>query len=207
MVAGDSTRRSNQRARTERALIDACRKHMLEGGQLTMPEVANTALVSEATAYRYFPDLTSLLARAFDEGWAPPEEALASVEASNDPAERVANATRYLLTGIVQRQGAVRAVIAGTITRPGDVKRIRPGRRFGLIDEALRPFARKLDPVVDQQLRRDLAVVMGAEALFILTDLVGLDIKEAIESACATAVTLTRAAFGQRTSERRSHGR
>jgi hypothetical protein len=29
-----------------------------------MPEVAKVAMVSEATAYRYFPDLASLLAKA-----------------------------------------------------------------------------------------------------------------------------------------------
>ena len=86
-------------------------------------------------------------------------------------------------------------MIANTVTRPGDVRRARPGLRFGLIEEALRPFAGRLDAAVDQQLRRDLAVVVSAEALFTLTDLVGLDVAEAIGSACATAATLTRAAF------------
>lgn len=168
-----------------------------------MPEVASAALVSEATAYRYFPDLTTLLARAFVEGWAPPEEALAPVAASSDPAERVAYATRYLLTGIAQRERAVRAVIAGTVARPSEVKAIRPGLRFGLIDEALRPFAGQLDAEIDQQLRQSLVVVMGAEALFLLIDLLGLNVHEAIDSVCATAATLTRAAFGPRRSRPR----
>jgi AcrR family transcriptional regulator len=187
--------RSNQRARTERALIDACRALMRSGGQVTMPEVARAALVSEATAYRYFPDLATLLARSLDNDWAPPEEALAAVATSDDPVERVVFATRFLLEGVAQRQGVVRTVIANTMTRPESVRSTRPGLRFGLIDEALRPFARRIDPANEAQLRRDLAVVMSAEALFTLTDLVGLEVADAIESACKTAATVTRAAF------------
>jgi hypothetical protein len=45
------------------------------------------------------------------------------------------------------------------------------------------------------QLRRDLAVVVSAEALFTLTDMCGLSPDEAIASAARTAATLTAAAF------------
>jgi hypothetical protein len=38
-------------------------------------------------------------------------------------------------------------------------------------------------------------VVVSAEALFTLTDLVGLPVADAIESACKTAATITRAAY------------
>jgi hypothetical protein len=44
------------------------------------------------------------------------------------------------------------------------------------------------------QLKRDLAVVVSAEALFSLTDLHGLDPEEAIASIIHTATALTRAA-------------
>ena len=45
-------------------------------------------------------------------------------------------------------------------------------------------------------IRRDLAVVVSAEALFSLTDLEGLDPERAIASIVHTATTLTRAAAG-----------
>ena len=45
------------------------------------------------------------------------------------------------------------------------------------------------------QLERDLAVVVSAEALFCLTDLCGLSLDDAIDSAVRTAKTLTQAAF------------
>jgi hypothetical protein len=85
----------------------------------------------------------------------------------------------------------VRAMISGTITRPG-LAPARPGIRFGLIDYALAPFRDGADLV---QLKRDLAVTVSAEALFTLTDLCGLGPEEAISSAAQTAATLTAAAF------------
>ena len=91
-------------------------------------------------------------------------------------------------------QGAVRAMIAATITRPGEAA-VRPGYRFGLIDHALRPLA--ADTAVLAQLKRDLAVVVSAEALFTLTDLCGLSPEDAIASAVHTARTLTQAATGK----------
>lgn len=64
-----------------------------------MPSVARAALVSEATAYRYFPDLVSLL-REVDAGmWPSPAESLAPVAHTDDPVERVGHATEVLLRG------------------------------------------------------------------------------------------------------------
>jgi AcrR family transcriptional regulator len=183
--------RANQKTRTRRAIVDACRELVRTGADVTMPEVAKRALVSEATAYRYFPDLTSLLAETIDGLWPSLDEALAPVESSADPVERVRFACEFLLHGVLAYQGAVRAMISGTITRPG-LAPVRPGIRFGLIDHALPPFGNGADLA---QLKRDLAVTVSAEALFTLTDLCGLGPDEAIASAAQTAATLTAAAF------------
>ena len=164
--------RVNQKARTRAAIVQAVRDLARGGAEITMPSVARAALVSEATAYRYFPDLVSLLREADAGEWPDPVEALAPVAGSDDPVERVGYATEVLLTGILARQSAVRAVIAASVTRP-DVAATRPGHRFALIEHALTPLA-GADPEVLAQLKRGLAVVMSAEALFVLTDLCGL---------------------------------
>jgi AcrR family transcriptional regulator len=183
--------RANQKTRTRRAIIDACRELVRTSLDVTMPEVARRALVSEATAYRYFPDLTSLLAETIDGLWPSPAEALQPVASSADPVERVRFACEFLLRGVLSYQGAVRAMISGTIIRPG-LAPVRPGIRFGLIDHALAPFGEGSDLA---QLKRDLAVTVSAEALFTLTDLCGLNPEEAVASATRTAATLTAAAF------------
>src|SRR5581483_3296625 len=66
--------RINQKQRTRRAIVDAARRLAASGREVTMPLVAREALVSEATAYRYFPDLASLLTEADEGTWPSPED-------------------------------------------------------------------------------------------------------------------------------------
>jgi len=188
--------RANQKERTRRAIVDATRDMIRAGREVTMPEVARSALVSEATAYRYFPDLASLLGEALAGVWPSPELVLGPVAGSADPVERVGFATEALLRHVLDYQAGVRAMISATITRSGEAA-TRPGYRFGLIDYALRPVEGTRPDAVDQ-LKRDLALVVGAEALFTLTDLCGLSPEEAVAGAVRTARTLTEAALRHR---------
>jgi AcrR family transcriptional regulator len=191
----------NQKARTRAAIVQAVHELARSGKEITMPSVAKAALVSEATAYRYFPDLVTLLLEADQGTWPDPDEALAPVADSADPVDRIGLAARLLLDGVLANQSAVRAMIAGSITRPAVAAR-RPAHRFGLIDAALAPAAGRLDPADLAQLRRDLAVVVSADALFTLTDLYDLSGPDAVDSAVHAARALTEAAFrnaGQQT--------
>ena len=52
-----------------------------------------------------------------------------------------------------------------------------------------------LTPTATTHLKRDLAIVVSAEALFTLTDLCGLSVDDAIASAVRAATALTTAAF------------
>ena len=195
MASQTAAGRVNQKLRTRSAIVQAAAELSRTGRDLTMPEIARAALVSEATAYRYFPDLASLLREAIAGQLPAPAEALAPVADSDDPVERVAAVARFLLRHVLDRQGVVRALIAATITRPAEAT-ARPGLRFGLIDHALSPLAATMDRSALEQLKRDLAVVVSAEALFSLTDLCRLEPEEAIASITHTATALTRAALG-----------
>jgi len=191
--------RAMQKARTRRAIVDACRELTRSGAEVTMPRVAGRAMVSEATAYRYFPDLISLLEESLVGLWPDPAQALAPVAEAADPVDRVAFAAEFLLRGVHAYQGAVRAMISHTIAAPAS-SQARPGIRFGLIDYALAPFGDPaspagLDPGAMTRLKHDLAIVVSAEALFTLTDLCGLSLDDAVASAVRTATTLTREAF------------
>jgi len=189
--------RANQKARTRTVILEACGELVRSGAEVSMPEVAARAMVSEATAYRYFPDLISLLQEALDGLWPAPDQALAPVAQSRDPVERITFACAYLLRGVHAYQGAVRAMISYTMTAPARA-RARPGIRFGLIDYALAPFEAhpwRLGPAAMTRLKQDLAVVVSAEAFFVLTDLCGLAPDDAIGSAARTAAILTGAAF------------
>lgn len=197
MAADTPAGRVNQKHRTRAAIVAAARD-LITGGstEVTMPAVARAALVSEATAYRYFPDLVSLLREAVDGTWPSQAEALASVERSTDPVERIAVGTERLLRHVQAYQGAVRAMIAASVVRPG-TPGVRPGHRFGIIDHALAPLESSLSPDAFRQLKRELAIVVSAEALFTLTDLCELPPEEAIATAVHAARTITAAAVSR----------
>jgi AcrR family transcriptional regulator len=197
------TGRANQRLRTRTAIVTAAAGLSRTGREVTMPQVAEAALVSEATAYRYFPDLVGLLREAIADQLPSAEEALAPVAGSADVVERVAAATEFLLRHVLARQGVVRAMIGATIARPAEAA-ARPALRFGLIEYALAPAAEgpmAPDAAALAQLRNDLAVIISAEALFTLTDLHGLDPEAAVAGIVRTASTLTRARLGSESSE------
>jgi AcrR family transcriptional regulator len=194
-AVNEETGRVNQKLRTRMAIVEACREVIRSGGPVTMPAVARAALVSEPTAYRYFPDLTSLLNAALVGMWPSPAEALEPIAASADPVERVAFASEFFLRRVLSYQGAVRAMISATIARP-ELAAHRPGIRFGLINQALDPITGtlRLPPERLAQLKHDLAAIISAEALFSLTDLCRLTPDDAVGSLVRTATTIAAAA-------------
>jgi AcrR family transcriptional regulator len=191
--------RVNQKKRTRDAILRAAAELMATGREVTMPEIARAALVSEATAYRYFPDLATLLREAMADQLPEPSRVLAEVTDSVDPAERVAAATEDLLRHVLAREGAVRAMIAATIARPGG-SAVRPGLRYGLIDAALAPLEDTLgaeDPAALARLKLGLAALVGAEALLTLIDQRGLEAEPVIAGLVDAAALLTRAAVAE----------
>jgi AcrR family transcriptional regulator len=187
--------RVNQKRRTRTAIIAACQELITAGAEINMPAVARAALVSEPTAYRYFPDLASLLEEALAGIEPDPAAAFATGADPGDPVERVAYAAELLAKLVIERQVAIRALISVSIAR-GTARHVRPGYRFALIDQALAPLSGhqpSIDAATVEQLRRGLAVVISAEAVLTLTDLYGLGPEAAVTSIVHTARLLTEA--------------
>ena len=64
MTGPSQDARPNQKARTRKDLLQAAARLLGKGRKPSLEEVAAEALVSRATAYRYFPDLNALLVEA-----------------------------------------------------------------------------------------------------------------------------------------------
>ncbi|MEV5842609.1 helix-turn-helix domain-containing protein [Streptomyces sp. NPDC051985] len=185
---------SSQMERTRSAIVAAARELADTGAEITMPKVAAEARVSEATAYRYFPDLLSLLrAAVMSEDLVA---VLRSATRSDDPVERIGQAAEILGRAVLRRQGAVRVVVSSTIAKPSMAKD-RPAHRFGLIEHALTPWIEGSGSAARphvEQLVRGLALVISAESLFALIDLCGLAPDDAIAGLATTARQMTAAA-------------
>lgn len=192
------TGRANQLARTRRAIVDAARALMGEGGVPTMAAVAEAALVSEATLYRHFPNAQALwvaVARA-DEDSDDPELALGSID---DAVERVDAMVRAV--GWVQYdeeqvwRTALRAFLDG---HDAASPLARSGQRMRWIDAALQPLEGQLDRAELTRLRAALALVFGMESLVTLRDVCGLDPDDAKEVSLWAARALVRHVLGDR---------
>jgi AcrR family transcriptional regulator len=187
-----SGERSNQKLRTRRALVEAVRDLVRQGERPTVAKAARLALVSEATAYRYFPDQSALLREALIIPWSG-AEAFDRLPKDASLADRVAAGAEALLHFIIANESAVRSVMGLSLLRSveGDAGRdearaMRPGHRLALIDAALRPFQATIAP---ERLRMtlSLAAVISSEILVALKDHCGSSDEEVMEVAIWTA--------------------
>ena len=204
--------RINQKLRTRRALIEATRELVRQGERPTVAKAAKLALVSDATAYRYFPDQSALVREAMFVLWIGPEAALAGVADDASLADRVAAAAEAMMRFIIANETAVRSVIGLSLLRSiegeagrSEARAMRPGYRLALIDAALRPFASKLGPERVRRLRTSLTAVIGAEMLVALKDHCDSRDEDVIETVVWTARAVVEAALTQPPT-RRSRG-
>src|SRR5579862_1725422 len=82
--------RLRQKLRTRAALLAAARDLVAQGTTPTLAAVADGALVSRATAYRYFPTQEALLLELPLDVAAPTVASLFGADAPSDPEDRVA---------------------------------------------------------------------------------------------------------------------
>ena len=87
--AGETGGRPNQKRRTRKDLLQAAARLMKQGRKPDLEEIAEEALVSRATAYRYFPGVEALLVEAaLDVAVPEPHEVLRDAPA-DDPVARL----------------------------------------------------------------------------------------------------------------------
>jgi AcrR family transcriptional regulator len=196
--------RQNQRERTRRAIVAAAARLIEEGTLPSTAEVAEAALVSPATAYRYFPDNLSLLSAALQDASGLAARFEPDFDEQGDPLARVETAATSFLERVAARERLVRAVMALSLMRSVDdttstreAASARPGFRREWIDQAVRPLEKQIPPAGMRRLKLALGVVLGPESLIALKDVMGADAEEAVETCRWMATSLTLAALNQ----------
>ena len=168
--------RPNQRRRTRKDLLEAAARLMRRGKSPTLDEVAEEALVSRATAYRYFPGVEALLLEAsLDVAF--PDGAALFADGPADVAGRVETAEAAVSEMVRANEPALRTMLANALqARPkaeADDPPARQNRRSQLIEAALEPgdFA----PAARDRLAKALAFFIGTEAMLVGKDVLQLD--------------------------------
>jgi len=180
MAATDRPGRANQRHRTRKDLLVAAARLLQEGHSPTMDEVAEAAMVSRATAYRYFPTLDSLLVEAPLDGAVPTPGGLFTDESSVDPEERLDRAEAALHAMVYRNEAQLRRMLAYTLDPAargnGDnPPPVRQNRRTPLIEGALAPARDRLTDDAYDKLCAAAALIFGTESMVVFRDVLPLD--------------------------------
>jgi AcrR family transcriptional regulator len=174
--------RPNQRRRTRKDLLEAAARLMREGKSPTLDEVAEEALVSRATAYRYFAGVEALLLEAsLDVAFPAAAELFADGPAA--VADRVEAAEAAVSAMVRANEPALRTMLANALQArlraEADDPPARQNRRSQLIEAALAPG--DLAPAAGDRLAKALAFLIGTEAMLVAKDVLQLDEAEAAE--------------------------
>lgn len=180
MTGTERIGRPNQKTRTRKDLLQAAARLTKQGRTPTLEEVAEEALVSRATAYRYFPSVEALLVEAAVDVAVPEPEAFFRNEASSDPVVRLQRVETALYDMIVANERLLRTMLAHSIQQDLQADELgkppsRQNRRTPLIEAALEPARDQFKPGALKILRDALALIMGPEATIVVKDVLQLD--------------------------------
>ena len=180
MTSTEQMGRPNQKTRTRKDLLLAAARLVKQGRAPTLEQVAEEALVSRATAYRYFPSVEALLVEAAIDVAMPKPEEFFRDDASRDPVARVQRIETALYDMILANEALLRTLLAHSIQRDiqaegaGKLPR-RQNRRTPLIEAALGPVRNQFKPGALKPLKDALALIMGPEATIVVKDVLQLD--------------------------------
>jgi AcrR family transcriptional regulator len=172
--------RPNQKSRTRKDLLRAASRLMQAGGSPTLEEVAEAALVSRATAYRYFSGIETLLIEAALDV-AMPDETFFAGDGSADPTGRLLRADAAVASMVRANEPALRAMLVHSLQRglADDGLPARQNRRTPLIEAALVPARGTFAPAALDRLARALALVIGTESMLVFKDVLRVGDAEA----------------------------
>jgi AcrR family transcriptional regulator len=189
------TGRTQQKARTRKALIEAARQLLADGVTPTVERTADRAEVSRATAFRYFANQRDLLVATYPH---LEEASLLEASAEEDPLARLDAVTEELARRILEYEQELRADLRLSLepaTAQSDDLPLRQGRAIGWIDDALSPLRDRMPARDLRRLVLAIRATLGIEALVWLTDVGGVSREQAVDIMRSSARTLLRSAI------------
>jgi AcrR family transcriptional regulator len=179
----ESIGRSNQKRRTRKDLLKTAARLMRDGRKPTIEEVAEEALISRATAYRYFSGTEALLLEASLDIATPEAEIVLDGAPEQDALARILQVDEALRVMISANEVPLRMLVAQSLQNgldgtPRDMP-ARQNRRSTLIEAALEPCRGQFDPATLDVLAKALAILIGTEAHIATADVLQIPPEEA----------------------------
>jgi AcrR family transcriptional regulator len=150
--------------RTRKDLLQAASRLMRQGRKPSLDEIAEEALVSRATAYRYFPSVEPLLIEASLDVAVPEAKDLLTETSPDDPVARLELVDSALHEVILANETPLRMMLVSSLQRgiganADGATPARQNRRTPLIEAALEPAKKQFKPA---RCARDVATRVGA---------------------------------------------
>ncbi len=198
-AADDAGGRVNQKRRTRRALLEAALEMHEAGADPTFAEIAEHAMVSRATAYRYFASVEALMSEAlFERAVSLATVTLRAGEPAPEAAARVARELNALLLRDERSLHVMeRSFMSVWLDNPPERRPARPGRRLALIEPLVDTLRDALPRAARSRLARALALVIGPEAMISLRDVAGATSTECIDASAWAARALVHQALAE----------
>jgi AcrR family transcriptional regulator len=175
--------RVNQKLRTRKALLQAAYELMETHGSFTLEDVAQKAMVSRATVYRYFSDVDTLkMETSLDIQTKSPEQVLFRLENAS-ASQRMTAVQRYLFELTKKNETSFRnylsAVLKLSAISSNNGANLRGARRVPMIEAALEPYKAGMNEDTYTKLVHLMAVLVGVESYIVLKDVCNLKYAEA----------------------------
>jgi AcrR family transcriptional regulator len=170
------------RGRTFKHLLAEAVALVRRGRIPSVAEVAQSAGVSRATAYRYFPSRSKLVSAVIAEALAPVQRA---VPQEGDPKQRLHELLDRTYSRFAEYEPHMRAALQLALEHQSleaagllEEEPFRRGQRTEILATTIAPLKSKLKPAAYQRLLKALAVVYGIEPMVILKDICGASDRE-----------------------------
>ncbi|MGE8688019.1 MAG: TetR/AcrR family transcriptional regulator [Achromobacter sp.] len=185
-----------------KTLLDAAQRLMAQGITPSVAELAEHAQVSRATAYRYFPSQSALIAAVVDESLGP---ILAWDSSAPDAAARVDELLRFAYPRLESHEAPLRAAIMVSLQqhaeasagKSGAEPRLVRGHRVDILKRAIAPLAADLAPAQLERVAQALSLVYGTEVFLVLKDIWKLELSELTDVARWTANAIIKQALAE----------
>jgi AcrR family transcriptional regulator len=173
---------AGHRGRVFKRLLDEAVTLVRRGRIPSVAEVAQSAGVSRATAYRYFPSRSKLVSAVIAEALAPVQRA---VPQAGDPKARLHQLLDRTYSRFAEYEPHMRAALQLALEHQSleaagllEEEPFRRGQRTEILATTIAPLKSKLKPAAYQRLLKALAVVYGIEPMVILKDICGASDRE-----------------------------
>jgi AcrR family transcriptional regulator len=170
------------RGRVFRRLLDEAVRLVRRGRIPSVAEVAQSAGVSRATAYRYFPSRSKLVSAVIAEALGPVRRA---VPQGGDAKQRLHELVDRTYSRFHEYEPHMRAALQLALEHSSleaagllEEEPFRRGQRREILDVAIAPLKKQLGAKAYRRLLHALAVVYGIEPMIILKDICGAGDRE-----------------------------